>query len=174
MRIFILGYMGCGKSTFGPELAKVMGLSYYDLDFLFEARYRISISDFFAKYGEKHFREIEYTLLSEIAEQDDFILSTGGGTPCYQQNMELMNSKGVTLYLKVPIDILLRRLKGSPRQRPILISFEKQGYEEQVKEHFKLREPVYMQSHLILDGNRLNATDIADQVRIQASQLNGG
>jgi len=173
MRIFLIGYMGSGKSTFGPQLAKAMDILFYDLDIEFESRFKISIHDFFRKYGEKYFREIENNLLSEIAEQDDFVLATGGGTPCYHQNMELMNHKGITLYLNVPIETLLKRLKESPRKRPVLKPFCGQENDQQLKEHLSIREPFYKQAHIILDGNSMNPAEVASQIRHQLLHLNG-
>jgi shikimate kinase len=172
MRIFIIGYMGSGKSTFGPKLARVMDFPFYDLDDLFEARYKISIHDFFRKYGEKYFREIEHALLSEYTDQDDFILATGGGTPCYHQNIDLMNQKGITIYLKVSEDTLLKRLKESPRKRPILQTFNNEGYEQEIMEHIRFRESYYNQAQLTLDGNSLKATDAANRIRKIALNLN--
>jgi shikimate kinase len=174
MRIFIIGYMGSGKSTFGPKLARVMDFPFYDLDDIFEARYRISINDFFRKYGEKYFREIEHTLLKEFTENDNLVLASGGGTPCYHHNMELMNQKGITIYLKVTEDTLLKRLKESPRKRPVLMTFNNEAYEQQVIEHIRLRESFYNQAHLTLEGNNLKATDVAIRLREIALKLNGG
>jgi shikimate kinase len=108
--------MGCGKSTFGPRLAEFLALPFYDLDITFEERYRISIHDFFTKYGEKHFREIEHILLKEITKKEDFVLATGGGTPCFFNNMDFMNTHGISVYMKLTPESLVNRLKQSPKK----------------------------------------------------------
>jgi shikimate kinase len=173
MKIFIIGYMGSGKSTLGPKLADEMNLPFLDLDHEFESRYKITISDFFSKYGEKQFREIEKNLLFEICNQDDFVLATGGGTPCFDRNIEFMNSKGITVYLKVPVEILIKRLKVSPRRRPILKTLDSNDYEKQLQDHLKLREPVYMQAHIIIDGSIHDSAGISEIIRKKALELSG-
>ena len=99
-RIFLIGYMGVGKTTLGKALADRTGLSFIDLDLFIEGRYRKTIRQIFEAEGEEAFREIERKALHEVAEFEDIILSTGGGTPCFFDNMTYMNSVGTTVYLK--------------------------------------------------------------------------
>lgn len=173
MRIFIIGYMGSGKTTFGPKLAGVMGLEFYDLDVEFEARYKISISDFFLKYGEVFFREIEHNLLAEFAQKNDLVLACGGGTPCHHDNLSLMKEKGITVYLEVPAEVLIKRLKDSPRKRPILKTFTQSAYEQHIREHLAIRETSYRQAHIILDGRSPDPEKAALQIRQKALSLTG-
>ncbi|NVO18200.1 MAG: shikimate kinase [Bacteroidetes bacterium] len=165
MRIFIIGYMGSGKSTFGPKLAREMNIPFFDLDDEFEARYRINISGFFLKYGEFHFRDIEHKLLVELAKQEEFILATGGGTPCYLQNMEFMNSCGITVFLKVPLDVLVKRLNESPKKRPLLNSFSQNDFNKHVEDHLRQREFYYESAKLILSPLQIDPKDAALQIR---------
>ena len=90
MRIYLIGYMASGKSNLGQLLAEKLGYSFIDLDYLFEERFRISVLDFFEKYDEDGFRKIERSILHETLEQDDVVISTGGGTPCFFDNMHFI------------------------------------------------------------------------------------
>ena len=99
-RVFLVGYMGAGKTTVGKELAKLAGLSFIDLDYYIEGRYHKAVSQIFAERGEEAFREIERNMLHEVAEFEDVLISTGGGAPCFFDNMEFMNASGTTVYSK--------------------------------------------------------------------------
>ena len=99
-RVFLVGYMGAGKTTVGKELAKLAGLSFIDLDYYIEGRYHKAVSQIFAERGEEAFREIERNMLHEVAEFEDVLISTGGGAPCFFDNMEFMNASGTTVYLR--------------------------------------------------------------------------
>ena len=110
-RVFLVGYMGAGKTTVGKELAKLAGLSFIDLDYYIEGRYHKAVSQIFAERGEEAFREIERNMLHEVAEFEDVLISTGGGAPCFFDNMEFMNASGTTVYLKVSVEELAKRLE---------------------------------------------------------------
>src|SRR5690554_4257405 len=99
-RIFIIGYMGSGKTTVGKKLAKSLSLSFIDLDAFIESKYRKTIAEIFAEKGEDGFRKIESKALSEVALIEDVVISTGGGAPCFYNNMELMNKTGTTVIYK--------------------------------------------------------------------------
>ena len=113
-RVFLVGYMGAGKTTVGKELAKLAGLSFIDLDYYIEGRYHKAVSQIFAERGEEAFREIERNMLHEVAEFEDVLISTGGGAPCFFDNMEFMNASGTTVYLKVSVEELAKRLDENP------------------------------------------------------------
>src|SRR5882757_5624329 len=101
MRIFLVGYMGSGKSLMGAALAKELGLQFFDLDKAIETKSGKDINSIFSSDGEKIFRDLEKQVLNELLEEDDFVMACGGGTPCYFDNMDKMNEAGVTLYLKM-------------------------------------------------------------------------
>ena len=109
-RIFLVGYMGAGKTTLGRALAKATGMQFIDLDCYIEERFRKTIAQIFAEKGEEHFRDLERRMLHEVGEFEDVIISTGGGTPCFFDNIEYMNSQGTTVYLDVPVERLHIRL----------------------------------------------------------------
>lgn len=120
VRIFLTGYMGAGKTTLGKAFARELGLSFIDLDWYIEERFRKTISQLFAERGEDGFRRLERDLLHEAGEFEDVVISTGGGTPCFFDNMDYMNIQGKTVFLDVDVETLFRRLRVATQQRPIL------------------------------------------------------
>ncbi len=152
MRIYLIGYMASGKTRLGCDLAAVTGMQFIDLDELFEERYRISIVDFFDKYGELAFREIEKKILQETAGMDNSIISTGGGTPCFFDNMSFMMSHGYCIYIHMSPDDLLERLKSLKKKRPLLKDLEPGELDDFVKNQLEEREPYYMLAHCVVDG----------------------
>lgn len=152
MRIYITGYMGSGKSSLAPKLAEALGIRHIDLDSYFEQKYKISIPLFFEKYGEVHFRKIEHQLLKEISQLPEFVMATGGGTPCFHDNMILMNHSGITIYLMLSSDILCKRLKKSKNKRPLLSAFNDEQLESFIHSHLIQREVFYKQAQIILDN----------------------
>jgi shikimate kinase len=168
MRIFLVGYMGCGKTTLGRSLAEELGLQYADLDEDFEERYKISINDFFARYGEAPFRQIEQKLLLEYLTIDDLIVATGGGTACQFNSMEIMLQHGITVYIAMSPDQLAERLLFSGKKRPMLQL--KQGKElvNHITEHLAHREVFYRKAHIIYDGSTPKAKELAELIRKHA------
>lgn len=118
--VFLIGFMGCGKTTLGRALGKATRLEFIDLDTRIECRYRKSVAQIFAERGEAGFREIERRMLAEVADMTDVVVACGGGTPCFFDNMELMNSRGLTVRLDASPDTLLRRLMAGRVRRPLL------------------------------------------------------
>ena len=118
--LFIIGYMGCGKTTFGRALSQATGLRFIDLDLYIEERFRKTVRQIFDDKGEGGFRAIEKEMLHEAGEMSDCIVSCGGGTPCFFDNMDYMNSKGTTLWLQASEDTLFSRLVRKREKRPLL------------------------------------------------------
>ena len=106
IRIIIVGYMGSGKTTVGKALAQDLNLTFYDLDWYIESRMHKTVPQIFAEKGEEGFRKIEHNMLHEVAEFEDVIISCGGGTPCFFDNMDYMNGQGDTVYLKATPEVL--------------------------------------------------------------------
>lgn len=151
MRYFVVGYMASGKTTYGKELAREKGVPFWDLDDQVERREGCSISDIFEKKGEGYFRELEREVLHELCEQyDDFVLATGGGTPCFFDNMEFMNGAGHTLYLNVSLQVLLQRLRRQRDARPLLAALSDEDLEFYIREHLEARQPFYLQAKELL------------------------
>lgn len=147
MKFFVVGYMASGKTTFGKELAQDKGLPFLDLDEWIEKWEGRSISEIFATDGERYFREIERRLLHELCgERDEFVMATGGGTPCFFDNMEYMNSMGNTIFLNTSLFVIVERLKVQRADRPLLAMYSDVELEFFVREHLESRLPFYLKA----------------------------
>ena len=154
-RVFLVGYMGAGKTTVGKELAKLAGLSFIDLDFYIEGRYHKAVSQIFAERGEEAFREIERNMLHEVAEFEDVLISTGGGAPCFFDNMEFMNEAGQTVYLKVSVEELAKRLELCKSTRPILKGRSGDELKAFIAESLEKREPFYSKAAIVFEAEEM-------------------
>lgn len=154
-RIFLIGYMGAGKTTVGRKLAKELDLSFIDLDLYIEGRYHRSIRQLFAERGEEGFRDIERRLLHEVAAFENVLVSTGGGTPCFFDNMAFMNDAGTTIYLKVSVDELANRLEVCKQTRPVLQNRSGEELKSFVQESLDSRRPFYDQAKVIFDAEQM-------------------
>ncbi|MBE0646163.1 MAG: shikimate kinase [Bacteroidales bacterium] len=152
MRVYLIGFMASGKSWLGKELAEASGLDFIDIDDLFEERYRITILDFFNKYGEDLFRTFERELLKETMVLDNVIVATGGGVPCYLDNMDMILQAGISIYLRVSVPDLMTRIKGIKKKRPLLKNVETTQLEQYVREMLVNREPYYLKADFVFDG----------------------
>ena len=155
-RIIIIGYMGAGKTTVGRALAKETGMQFYDLDWYIEARMHKTVPQLFAERGEDGFRRVESNMLHEAAEFEDVIISSGGGTPCFFDNMEYMNAQGDTVYLKASPDVLCAHLKMGKVKRPLLEGKNEEELRSFVASQLEQREPYYMKAKHVLDVNLLD------------------
>lgn len=170
MRIFLIGFMGSGKSSLGPGLAKELGLQYIDLDKAIENKYGKDINAIFATDGEQHFRELEQQTLNELLEQDNYVMACGGGTPCFSDNMDQMNDAGVTIYLKMSTDALAERLEAETEKRPLLNG--KTGHELWTFVHETLteREPDYIRAKYKVKAKDLKSSELAEFIRLYELQ----
>ena len=165
IRVFLMGFMGAGKTTLGKALAKDLGVSFIDLDQYIERRFMKSVSQIFATRGEQGFREIESRMLREVGEFDDVIVSCGGSTPLIGDNMEFMLQHGQTVYLKCDNDTLLRRLKVARSQRPLIASKTDDELAAFIESETARREPGYLKAQFICPGDRLESRDqISDTI----------
>ncbi len=155
-RIILIGYMGAGKTTVGRELAKELGLMFYDLDWYITSRMRRTVAQLFEEHGEDGFRQIERNMLHEVAEFENIVLSCGGGTPCFFDNMDYMNQKGETVYLKATPEVLYAHLKMGKGVRPLLLNKTPEQVEAFVKTQLKEREPFYTKAKHTFDVSLLD------------------
>lgn len=153
--LFIIGYMGCGKTTFGRALSAATGLRFIDLDFYIEQRYHKTVREIFDSEGEDGFRRIEREMLHESGEFCDCIVSCGGGTPCFFDNMEFMNSHGTTLWLKASEDCLFSRLIRKREKRPLLAGHTDDEIRVIIKSQLDKRIPFYSKAAHIWQGDSL-------------------
>ena len=172
IRIILLGYMGAGKTTVGKALAAELGVPFYDLDWFITTRYRRSVPEIFAERGEEGFRDLERRMLHEAAEFEDIVLSCGGGTPCFFDNMEYMNSRADTIYLKATPEVLAMHLRMGKGKRPLLEGKSPEELEETICQMLIEREPFYTRAKHIIDVSLLDtASKIQDSVRIIREML---
>lgn len=165
MTIFIIGYMASGKTTFGNALAKRTGMQHIDLDFYIEQRFHTTIRDIFAKKGESEFRRIEGAMLREVGEMSDIIISCGGGTPCFGDNMDYMNSKGLTVCLNASEDVIANRIINAGNKRPLMAGKSRQEIITTLREHMAVRAPFYNKAQISISSEHLeNKAQIADTV----------
>jgi shikimate kinase len=153
-RLFLVGYMGSGKTTTGKRLAAKYGLRFVDLDHYIEHRYFKTISKLFEEEGEDGFRKIESELLKEVAEFEDVIISTGGGTACFFDNMDFMNSKGDTVYLQASASALADYLITAKKDRPLIRDKSKEELQAFIKETLNNREPHYLKAKYKVDARK--------------------
>lgn len=167
-RIILVGYMGSGKTTVGKALSKETGMMFYDLDWYIESRMRKSVSQIFAEKGEEGFRKIEHNMLHEVAEFEDVIISCGGGTPCFFDNMEYLNQQGEVVYLKATPETLYKHLLMAKVERPLLKDKSSEELIAYITEHLKERAPFYEKARYILD---VNVLDEYDKIRTSVTKL---
>jgi shikimate kinase len=152
--IFLVGYMGAGKSTIGRKVAEAMGKSFVDMDLSIETRYRKTIAELFAEKGEPAFRTIEREMLLELASLENTVVATGGGTPCFFDNMQQMNRLGMTIYLKVSPSELARRVISGKTIRPLLAGKKAADMEGFIADALLQREYWYNQAALIFSTEK--------------------
>ncbi len=152
MRIYLIGYMASGKSWFGKELAFAAGLDFIDMDELFEERYRITILDFFERYGELLFRKLEREILKETITLENVVIATGGGAPCFSDNMDFILKSGKSIYLKIDFPLLMNRINGIKKKRPLIKDIASSSLEDYIKDQLAEREPCYLRANYIFDG----------------------
>jgi len=152
-RIFLIGYMGSGKTTIGKLLADRLQYSFIDMDAYIEKKQFKTISQIFTELGEAEFRLLEKQCLHEVAEYDNVIISTGGGAPCFFDNMEYMNSRGLTIYLKLTPAELAERLETThANKRPLLAQRKGEELQQFIAEGLAVREPFYSKAAYALSG----------------------
>ena len=153
MKIFLIGYMGCGKSSLGRKIAKSANMRFVDMDSLIEQKEGASVSDIFAYAGEEYFRRTERNLIEELAQsEDDMVISTGGGVPTWQDNMERMNSIGESFYLRRSAQQIASRLSPHGRQkRPKLRGLSDEELVEFMTRNMAEREPFYQKATHIVE-----------------------
>lgn len=153
--------MGAGKTTVGRELAKELGLEFIDLDHFIQARYQKTISQIFQETGESEFRIIENNMLKEVGDFENVVISTGGGTPCFFDNMDYMNSVGTTIYLKAAPEALADRLNTCKDKRPLIKDKSEEELLTFVAENLAKREPYYSKAIIVHEpGELVNKDDV--------------
>lgn len=167
-RIILLGYMGAGKTTVGKALSKEIGMPFYDLDWYIESRMHRTVKQIFDERGEEAFRKIEHNMLHEVAEFENVILSCGGGTPCFFDNMDYMNRQGETIYLKATPDVLYGHLKMGKTVRPLLLNKTPDEVQAFIQEQLAEREKSYNKARHTVD---VSLMDNYEKINITVSKV---
>ena len=159
-RIFLFGFMACGKTTTGRRIAKKYGLEFIDLDAYIENRFHKSVSQIFADKGEEGFRKIEHNMLQEVSGFEDVVIAAGGGTPCFFDNMDIMNEAGDTVYLKASPEKLCESLTvNGMAKRPLVANKTKEELLDYVSSTLSVREPFYQKAK-----HTMAFDDLSDQL----------
>ncbi|TXD49223.1 shikimate kinase [Polaribacter sp. IC073] len=168
MKIILLGYMASGKSTIGKEVSKKLYMNFIDLDDYISEQEKMSVLEIFKIKGEIYFRRIENTYLKEILNSEgNFVLSLGGGTPCYANNMELIkNSEAKSVYIKASINTLVARLINEKSKRPLVASLDNEKITEFVAKHLFERRFFYEQADITLSIDKKTIEEIVTEIRI--------
>ncbi len=152
--------MGSGKTTLGKQLAARLGYRFIDQDEMIEQKFQMTVSEIFAKYGEEEFRKAENQSLIDLKGRDNCVVATGGGAPCFHNNMELMNESGFTIYIKVDPEIIVQRLKDAHISRPLIKDKSEAEILDYTQQKLAERSPFYSRSRLILYSKNLAVEDI--------------
>ncbi len=163
--IYLLGFMGAGKSFWGKQLAIHLDYSFIDLDDFIEKQHKLSIPDLFNKYGETVFRKWEAKALRKTTAYKKTVIATGGGTPCYHDNLSFINNRGISCYLKVPLDILWERLEKDQSKRPLLQSLDKEELYVFIKKKLRERKPYYKRAHLTITPHNIDLKEWVAQLK---------
>lgn len=142
--------MGAGKSYWGKQLAEHLKLPFYDLDDVIVESEEMSISDIFATKGEDYFRQKESFWLRELSEADNFLISCGGGVPCFQDNMDVMNERGTTIWLNPELPVIVDRLKRKKAKRPLIADLPDDEILAFVEKKLAERQPFYQQAQITI------------------------
>ncbi|MBR1687866.1 MAG: shikimate kinase [Prevotella sp.] len=167
-RIILIGYMGSGKTTVGKALSKELGIMFYDLDWYIESRMRKTVAQLFAERGEEGFRKIEYNMLHEVAEFENVIISCGGGTPCFFDNIDYLNQQGDVVYLKARPDVLYQHLLMGKVERPLIKGKSPEELIAYIEEQLQKREPFYAKAKYTLD---VSLMEDYDKIKISVAKL---
>ncbi len=158
-KIFLVGFMGSGKSTLGRKIATALNYEFSDLDNYIESRYGQPIHEIFQKHGEEYFRNLETECLAHYNKKYT-VIATGGGTPCFNNNMELMMEYGCCIYIKMPEGALFQRLVKASKKRPLLMGKSDEELKIFISETLLDREKYYSQSHIIIDGLKVSTSSL--------------
>jgi shikimate kinase len=171
MEIVLMGYMGSGKSTIGKTISSRFDLTFIDLDTYIEQREELTIKELFISKGEIYFRRKEGVYLKEILEtKTNYVLSLGGGTPCYGTNMNLIKeSKAISCYLKGNIPTLVARLQKGKQNRPLIATLNDDELLEYIGKHLFERAPFYEQAAFKININDASVKEISEAISSKLS-----
>ena len=164
MRIYLLGFMGCGKSSLGRRLAKKLDFDFFDIDHGIEEKAGMKVPEIFIAMGESGFRELEKTVLHETATLKNTVIATGGGTPCHDNNMDFILENGTSVYIRMSPVSLADRLESSSKVRPLVQNLSGNDLLAEIEQRLKKREEYYLRANCIVKGESVKPKHIIDLV----------
>ena len=164
-KIFLIGFMGSGKSTFGKKLAKELQISFIDLDKVIEEKAKCSVNDIFKYLGEDTFRKMESDALKSFEHLDTFIMATGGGTPCYFNNIDYINDKGISIYIELDTKSIYNRLINAKNIRPTIKGKKEDELMLFIEDTFSKRKHIYEQATFKVNGLNLDVKKVLDLIK---------
>jgi len=150
MLIFLVGFMGSGKTHWGKRWSQAYQIPFVDLDDAIEAAEGKTIPDIFATHGEQYFRDIETKILRDLSQKKNIIIACGGGTPCFHDNMKWMNDHGITIYVTAPAEVIMKRVMVQQDKRPLLKDMNPIELLAYIEQTIEKREPYYSQAKITL------------------------
>lgn len=172
MIISLIGYMGCGKSTLGKKMAKMLGFQFVDLDQKIEQQEQKTIAEIFQEGGEEAFRQIEHETLEQVLKQEeDMVLSLGGGTPCFMDNMKWINDSTYSIFIDLPEKTLAQRLSQGKSTRPIIAHLNDEELLAFIEKHLGDRRPFYERSHRFFNPLREDLDQLVEEIRLNDTDL---
>jgi shikimate kinase len=161
MKLYLIGLLGSGKSVLGKELSQLLKLPFIDLDAVLEEQEGVKVSQLFSEKGEAHFRMLEAEALRKHSSQKEFVMATGGGTPCFHDNISFINQTGTSVFLNTPLSEIVKRLKGEQRKtRPLLANVPDDQLQPTLEAMLQNRLRFYRQAHFIVSATASNAEEI--------------
>lgn len=166
MRIFLIGFMGSGKTTLGKQLSEKLGLPFIDLDERIETAAGMKINDIFSTKGEAFFRKLEAVRLREVIEEEEnMILACGGGTPCYYDNITFINSTGISIWLNTPKEVMADRLLKEAGHRPLVNGLSAEKLTEFIEDRLEQRLAYYSQATFTVDPSTISMEALVHQIK---------
>lgn len=164
MRIYLIGYMYSGKTTVSRKLADALGYDFLDLDQAIEARYHTTLPLFFKRYGEPMFRQVEMQMLHATDQMGNVVISTGGGTPCFGDNMQWINAKGISIYLRLTEESICKRMESSRKCRPTVMALPPEERKQFIHDQLSARLPIYQQARHTIVADGMDTKDIISTI----------
>lgn len=164
MKVYLIGYMGVGKTTIGKRLARRLQVAYCDLDAQIELKSKSSISALFSQLGEDGFRKMESEVLSTLS-PGDMVISTGGGAPCFNDNMDFMLKTGIVVWLTMSPEMIVSRLLPGKAKRPLIAKMRDDELLGFVKDHLRKREPYYNRAGIRIEVTSMDSKKMDELVQ---------
>lgn len=171
MNIYLVGFMGCGKTTLGKKIAKKIDINFLDMDAEIEKQTQKSISEIFLNDGESYFRKLENDFLKKNLNQK-YIISTGGGVPCFYDNMDIMNSSGLTIFIDLPAKTLLNRLENEKDKRPLIQDTPPEKLLLEIEERLNIRLPFYQKAQIIFQPLKQTDDELIEKIKLWLNKNN--